>query len=306
MTTVAEAQQFILAHARSFGTESVPLAAALGRVLAQPVIADRDYPPFDRATMDGYAVQSADFQHNAEVSLRLLERIHAGDTGTQIVETGTCSKIMTGAPVPSGADAVVRVEDTQLEGDQVRFTMTSVRGGQNIARRGEDAHQNDLLLNDNLLITPQAASVLAVTGHADVVVARLPTVGIVSTGNEVIPLGAPVLPHQIRDSNAWALRGFFATCQITDVTATLAADDKAALRDTVAGLLEQKDIVVLSGGVSKGDADYVPEVLQSLGVRQVFHRVRIKPGGPLWFGVTAGGKAVFGLPGNPVSVQVAC
>jgi len=305
MTTVAEAQNCILNLAKTFGSESVDLANAYGRVLLSSIPADRDYPPFNRATMDGYAVQSTDFWEDKSTALRVLEYIHAGNPGMQPLRPGTCSKIMTGAPVPPGADAVIRVEDTREENGIVHFAITDIRVGQNIAQCGEDARQGDILLSGNQLITPQVAGVLAVAGQSQVMVARLPTVGIVSTGNEIVSVGSAILPHQIRDSNAWALRGFFARYGITDVATSIAIDDKCALRDTVAGFLAQKDIILLSGGVSKGDADYVPEVVQSLGVQQVFHRVRIKPGGPLWFGVTSTGKAVFGLPGNPVSVQVA-
>ena len=306
MTTVSEAQHSICQQAKTFGSERVALAQAFGRVLVQPIRADRDYPPFNRATMDGYAVQSADFGTGNPSGLRITGYIAAGSAALFEVAAGTCSKIMTGAAVPPGADAVIRVEDAQAENGRAFFSVDTVKAGQNIAKRGEDARQNDILISGNQLITPQVVSVLAVAGRHEVEVARLPKVGIVSTGNEVVPVGVLVLPHQIRDSNAWAMRGFLHRYGITDVTVVLAADDKAALAQAVAGLLLSEDTILLSGGVSRGDADYVPEVLQSLGVRQVFHRVRIRPGGPLWFGVALGGKAVFGLPGNPVSVQVGC
>ncbi|MDJ1484252.1 molybdopterin molybdotransferase MoeA [Cytophagaceae bacterium YF14B1] len=306
MTTVAEAQKSIISQAKSFGEETLPLEKALGRVLAQPILADRDYPPFNRSTMDGYAVQAADFLDKKLSQLQLVERIHAGSVGTQEIHSGTCSKIMTGAPVPSGADAVVRVEDTQETGGLVTFNIETVRVGQNIARQGEDAQSGQEILSNRSVITPQVSGILAVTGNAQVTVARLPKIGIISTGNEVVSLGTPVQSHQIRDSNAWVVRGFFHSYQVDEISTTLAKDDKVVLQETVAGFLADKDIIILSGGVSKGDADYVPEILQLLGVQQIFHRVRIRPGGPIWFGTTPDGKAVFGLPGNPVSVQVAC
>ena len=306
MTTVSEAQNSIRQQAKTFGYERVALGQSFGRVLVQPIRADRDYPPFNRATMDGYAVRAADFDGGNPSGLRIIEYIPAGSAALLEVGAGTCSKIMTGAAVPPGANAVIRVEDAHAENGRFFFSADTVKAGQNIAKRGEDARQGDLLITGNQIITPQVASVLAVAGQREVEVARLPRIGIVSTGTEVVPVGMPVLPHQIRESNAWAMRGFLHRCGITDVTAVLAADNKAALAQAVAGLLLSEDTILLSGGVSRGDADYVPEVLQSLGVRQVFHRVRIRPGGPLWFGVAPGGKAVFGLPGNPVSVQVGC
>ncbi len=305
MTTVAAAQTSILSFAKTFGSETVALEKAFGRVLTKPLVADRDYPPFNRSTMDGYAVQSADFLEKGLTQLRVLEYIYAGAVGNQEVISGSCCKIMTGAPVPAGADAVIRVEDTSESDGVVTFTVPGIRAGQNIAKQGEDAQNGDVVLPAGKLITPQVAGVLAVTGQAQVNVARLPKIGIISTGNEVVSVGSPILSHQIRDSNAWVLRSFFASYQITDIATTLAIDEKATLQQTVAGFLAEKDIILLSGGVSKGDADYVPEVLQALGVNQVFHRVRIRPGGPIWFGTTSDGKAVFGLPGNPVSVQVA-
>ncbi len=306
MTTFAEAQNLILEQARPFKAEQVALVDAIDRILAQPIYADRDYPPFNRAMMDGYAVQSADFGQQTAPELQIIEYLPAGRTALQTITSGTCAKIMTGAPVPEGADAVVRIEDTHAVNKQVSFLINAVKPGQNIAYQAEDAEQGSLLLARNHLITPQIMSVLAVTGNKEVTVLKPPSVGIVSTGNEVVSVENHIQSHQIRDSNAWVLRSFLRKYQITNVEAVLVADSKRAISQTIQRILAEKDIVFVSGGVSKGDADYVPEVLQSLGVQQIFHRVRIKPGGPIWFGITADGKAVFGLPGNPVSVQVGC
>lgn len=305
MTTVAEAIQLITAQAKSFGKEKVSIDEAFNRVLAQDVMADRDYPPFNRATMDGYAIQSADFLEKNRTALQVLENLFAGGVATQQVTSGTCIKIMTGAPAPQGADAIIRVEDTRQEGNKVYFTNTTVRAGQNIAKQSEDAKKGDILIPQHQWIDATVMGGLAVTGYAEVMVERLPKVAIISTGNEVVQVGQAVQPHQIRDSNTYAIKSFFRHYQIQSPITILAPDSKTALTEAVQSVLDT-NILVLSGGVSKGDADYVPEVLQSLGVKQIFHRIQIKPGAPLWFGIMPNGGAVFGLPGNPVSVQVAC
>lgn len=305
MLTIGEAQEKILQHIQSFGTTQVPLEEALHQVLAADVLSDRDYPPFHRSAMDGYAIRSADINEKKLRSLTLIGYVHAGQVaGSAPFDSGQCIKIMTGAPVPAGADAVVRIEDTVSEGSQIRFKVETVRPGQNIARQGEDARQGDLLLKAPRFIDPTVMGVLAVTGQTMVKVYRPPRVAIFSTGNEVFPVDSPLETHQIRDSNSHVLGSFFRRYPVRLSLHPPVADDKELLRQAIAPLLDN-NIIVLSGGVSMGDADYVPEVLQSLGVKELFHRVQIKPGNPLWLGISPSGGVVFGLPGNPVSVQVA-
>jgi len=303
MRSVKEAQQLILSAAKSFGVCNVSINDALGRVLAKDIVADRDYPPFNRSAMDGYAVLSSDFK-GQPVQLTVIEKLFAGQTTSHKVTSGNCIKIMTGAPVPEGADAVVRVEDTVETNGVVTFTITAVKPKQNIALQAEDAKKGELIIAKNTLLDAPAIPVLAVTGRAMVTVHQLPDVAILSTGNEIVPVDSPILSHQIRDSNSYALKSFLKQYAINNVSAIHVADDKNKLQEAIKKLLN-KNILIISGGVSKGDADYVPEVLQSLGIKEIFHRVKIKPGAPLWFGAMPGGGVVFGLPGNPVSVQVA-
>ncbi|QHT70695.1 molybdopterin molybdotransferase MoeA [Rhodocytophaga rosea] len=305
MLSIQEAVNLIIAQATSFGIEQVSLDDALGRVLAENIYADRDYPPFNRATMDGYALQSTAFSEYNPDGFSLIEHLFAGSIAQKEVVAGTCIKIMTGAPVPAGADAVIRVEDSRREGDKVYFNTNNMKPWLNIARQGEDARQGNLIIPKDQLITTQIVSGLAVTGKAQVQVAKTPDVAVLSTGNEVRQVGMEVLPHQIRDSNTFAIRYFLKKFHIHSPASHLVADNKQDLKTTLQQHLNA-DIIILSGGVSKGDADYVPEVLASLGVQQVFHRVKIKPGAPLWFGKLPAGGVVFGLPGNPVSVQVGC
>lgn len=303
MISIEEAQKLINAQARNFGVEEISIDNALNRILAEDIFADRDYPPFNRATMDGYAVVSSDFNKDKKTTLQLIGVLHAGNVSAQIVSPGTCIKIMTGAPVPEGADAVVRFEDTIENNALVEFTINTVLPKQNIASQGEDTKSNELLLEKNIKLNALSIAVLAVTGKAKIKVYKLPSVAIVSTGNEIVNVDDTIFPHQIRDSNSYSLKSFLRQYNVSSVKSVLVQDDKAALTQVLSDFMNT-DILILSGGVSKGEADYIPEVLLSLGVEEIFHRVRIKPGNPLWFGRLPDGGVVFGLPGNPVSVQV--
>lgn len=303
MISIEEAQKLINAQARNFGVEEISIDNALNRILAEDIFADRDYPPFNRATMDGYAVVSSDFNKDKKTTLQLIGVLHAGNVSAQIVSPGTCIKIMTGAPVPEGADAVVRFEDTIENNALVEFTINTVLPKQNIASQGEDTKSNELLLEKNIKLNALSIAVLAVTGKAKIKVYKLPSVAIVSTGNEIVNVDDTIFPHQIRDSNSYSLKSFLRQYNVSSVKSVLVQDDKAVLTQVLSDFMNT-DILILSGGVSKGEADYIPEVLLSLGVEEIFHRVRIKPGNPLWFGRFSDGGVIFGLPGNPVSVQV--
>lgn len=303
MISIEEAQKLINAQARNFGVEEISIDNALNRILAEDIFADRDYPPFNRATMDGYAVVSSDFNKDKKTTLQLIGVLHAGNVSAQIVSPGTCIKIMTGAPVPEGADAVVRFEDTIENKAVVEFTINTVLPKQNIASQGEDTKSNELLLEKNIKLNALSIAVLAVTGKAKIKVYKLPSVAIVSTGNEIVNVDDAIFPHQIRDSNSYSLKSFLKQYNVSSVKSVLVQDDKAVLTQVLSDFMNT-DILILSGGVSKGEADYIPEVLLSLGVQEIFHCVRIKPGNPLWFGRLPDGGVVFGLPGNPVSVQV--
>lgn len=303
MIEIEEARKFISAQARSFGEEEISIDDALNRILAEDILTDRDYPPFHRATMDGYAVIAADFKKDEKTKLQVIGTLHAGSLSSQIVTSGTCLKIMTGAPLPQGADAVVRFEDTSATNGVVEFSVDAVSPHQNIALQGEDKKKGELILAKNTKLNALSIAVLAVTGKAKIKVYKLPRIAIVSTGNEIVQVNEAILPYQIRDSNAYSLKNFLKQYSIASVKSSLVKDNKEALSNTLASLMNE-DIVIISGGVSKGEADYVPEVLTSLGVEEIFHRVKIKPGNPLWFGKLTSGGVVFGLPGNPVSVQV--
>jgi molybdopterin molybdotransferase len=303
MLTVKQAQDLINQSAKNSGIENISIHNAQGRVLAEDIFADRDYPPFNRAAMDGYAFNSKDFLEKGIRTFIITEEIYAGGLPTKKLAGGDCYKIMTGSSTPLDADTIIRVEDTEQKGNTVIFKTEDIKKGQNIAKKGEDKKENELVLKSSTVLHPPAIAALAVLGKSTLLVFKIPSVSIISTGNEVIPVDQPVLTHQIRDSNSYALKGFFENYNIPIADRRLVPDQKEKIAQAVSELIDS-DILILSGGVSMGDADYVPEVLNSLGVEKIFHKVAIKPGKPLWFGKSRRG-VVFALPGNPMSVQVA-
>ena len=307
MITFQEAQTIVKQQARSFGQERVPLEQAYGRILAETVTADRDYPPFNRSSMDGFALRIADL----EAGLRhftIVETIFAGMNATRHIGSGQCYKIMTGAPVPSDADIVIRREDTREGEGIVELALpaagkSSFRPFQNIARQGEDLRSGDLVIDRPQLCQPALMGLLASLGRKELLVQRLPRVALLTTGNEVVDVGQPVSSAQIRNSNRWLLQSFLHKNGITPSLYEHLPDQKSELHRALTAALDN-DIVILSGGVSAGDADYVPAVLEELGVKKLFHKLAIKPGKPAWCGLTTHRGMVFALPGNPFSCLV--
>ncbi len=303
MISVDQAREYILKEARPGAVEKVPLDEAGGRVLARDVPADRDYPPFNRAAMDGFALRAEDFNRDPARAIPVTQEIFAGMVGTPL-EPGECAKIMTGAPVPEGADAIIKVEDSSTPAPgMVAFSIAEVNAGRSIARKGEDAREGDVLLRKGDMVSPLAAGTLATVGAHELEVFAPLTAAILSTGDEVVPAAQKPLPHQIRDSNHHSLHHFLKTYGIAPSLREIVPDNPDRLREAAARGLRAR-ILIMTGGVSMGDADFVPEVLADLGVEKIFHKVNIKPGKPLWFGRGPEGTAVFGLPGNPLSCQV--
>ena len=272
---------------------------ALGYVLAEEVKADRDYPPFDRATRDGYAVRAEDT--TAGSSLPCAGEIKAGEALSQPLAARTCVQIMTGAPAPPGADAVVMIEHTKREGEVIHFQQTATRG-QNIVPRGSEASQGRTLLPGGTRLGYAELGLAAQVGAVKLTCAKKPRVAILSTGDEVVPADQRPDAFQIRSSNGVSLSAQVRLAGGEPVMLGIAADEVVDLREKIQrGLAE--DILVLSGGVSMGKYDLVEGVLKELGAEFYFDAVAIRPGKPAVFGI-CGGKAVFGLPGNPVSTMV--
>ena len=299
--SVTDAQQCILETVKTLGAEPVGLERSLGRVLAEDVRANRDLPPYDVSAMDGYALRSADLA-KVPVSLEIIEDIRAGDMPVRQIRSGQCSRIMTGAPLPQGADAVIRVEDTSaLQDNHVRIDI-AVKSGNDIRVRGEGMRNGAVVLTAGTEITPGVTGVLATVKRAQLQVYRHPRVAILSTGNELEGMDDPVDPDKIPNSNSYALMAQLQALGIEPDLLGIARDDPAELQEYLQRGL-RFDVLLVSGGTSVGVHDYVRPVIEALGVQMKFWRVAMKPGHPVAFGTTAGCK-FFGLPGNPVSSMV--
>lgn len=298
MITLEEALEIVLDSARPLASERVNLDEALGRILAEDVVADMDMPPFDKAAMDGYACRRADLANR----LAVIGTIPAGTASAVVIGPGQCAKIMTGAPVPQGADCVVMIEQTEtVEDGLVRFT--SAQTPDHICRKGEDIRAGRVVLSRGTRIGPPHIAVLASVGHTRSLVAGKPRVGVIASGDELVPPAARPGLSQIRNSNSAQL-----VAQLTALGA--AARDYGIVRDveadidaTLKAAFAENDVVIVSGGVSAGDFDFVPAVLRRNGVLLRFEKIAVKPGKPTVFGVSQRGYC-FGLPGNPVSTFV--
>jgi molybdopterin molybdotransferase len=300
VTTFDDARRIILQQIAHLGPERVPTLAAAGRVLATDCIAPWDMPAWDNSAMDGFAVRAADCA-DIPASLTVGGFIPAGETADTPLQSGGAIRIMTGAPIPDGADAVVPVEETEESGDHVRI-LEPVRAGQHIRFRGEDVQAGQTVIAAGTLIRSPQAGMLASMGKAMVSVHRRPTVAIVSTGDELLELGEPPAPGMIINSNSIALAAAVTEAGGIPQVLGIARDNRESHRQILSQGLEA-DMLVTSAGVSAGDRDLVREVLAELGVRQLFWMVEIKPGRPTAFGV-AGRVPVFSLPGNPVSSMI--
>ena len=302
MLTYLEAQNLIKTLSRSFGQELIDLEDADGRVLAEAVLADRDYPPFNRAMVDGFAINTGDWDKGIR-SFNIQQTIFAGQAANNALQPGACYKIMTGAPVPLSANAVVRREDAVEANGTVTFSIESIVPLQSIALKGEDMKAGQQVIKAQSVCTPAVISLLASLGKTTLQVERLPRVALFTTGDEVIDPHLPVADTQIRNSNQYLLKALLKTWLIKPIAFEHILDDKASL---IAGLSKVWDaeIIITCGGVSAGDADYLPEVLATLGVKTCFHKLAIRPGKPLWCGQLPHGGIVFALPGNPMACLV--
>ncbi len=307
---VAEAAALIQSrmqvHSRShgWGTVPVPIDAAQGEVLRQIITAERDQPPFDRVTMDGIAIRHSAFASGRR-SFTVAGTQGAGSEPVPLPDDGSCVAIMTGAALPPGADTVVPVERITRDGATASVAADyRPAPGQFVHRRASDHSQGATLLSPGCTLGPTELAILTVGGSATVEVARRPAIAVVSTGDELVDVGLPLAPTQIRASNDRAIAAALANRGFLDCERLHLPDDRAVLESTLGELLTGQDVLILTGGMSMGEFDYVPRVLADLGMELVFHKVLQRPGMPLWFGVSPGGKPVFALPGNPVSSLV--
>ena len=297
-----QAREIVLSQAGSFGREEVPLEQAFGRVLSETICADRDYPPFPRATMDGYALRYCDVESGIR-RFRVAGVIYAGGKTDISIGAGECYKIMTGAAVPASADMIVRRENVVEGGDFVELAEEPTCRLQNIAEQGEDLAAGEAVIDCPCRCEPAIIGLLASLGRTSVTIERLPRVGLLTTGNEVVPVGAPVGSLEIRNSNRWVLEAALRKGGIIPAVCAHATDDHVVLRTQLLSMMDN-DLLILCGGVSAGDADHVPSALEAVGVKKLFHKIAMRPGKPAWCGLTPSGKMVFALPGNPFSTFV--
>jgi molybdopterin molybdotransferase len=299
MISLQEATLLVLNKAHSFGKEKVYLDDAIARVLSKPIVADRDYPPFNRATMDGIAININDW-NNGIHSFQLAEIIYAGGVATKGIDSGECYKIMTGASVPASANVVVRIEDVNEQENTFTITASEVNAFQNIAVKGKDIKQQTPVIDTNVICSASVITLLASLGYHQVAVEKLPVINIITTGDEIVNITDPVNEVQVRNSNAHLLKALLHKWKIVPAACEHVKDDAALLSATVKKY-QSDDILILSGAVSAGDADFVPKVLMNAGAKKIFHKVAIRPGKPIWFGQFENGATVFALPGNPFS-----
>jgi molybdopterin molybdotransferase len=294
-----QARECVLREVRPLAgrTEEIPVLDAAGRVLAEEIAADRDYPPFDRSARDGYAVRAEDLPGE----LRVTGEVRAGEVFAGAISPGEAVEIMTGAPLPRGADAVVMIEHSQRSGERV-ITDRSPKPGDNFSARGTEARRGEVVLSAGLRLGFAEVAVLATVGRECVSVYRQPRVAILPTGDEIVEAGERPEMHQIRNSNAWSLAVQVRRAGGLAEILPIARDNEQSTRSLIERGLHS-DLLLLSGGVSAGKYDIVERVLADLGARFFFDRVLIQPGQPLVFGAV-GDKLFFGLPGNPASTMV--
>ena len=317
MISVIQALQTVLNSAQDLGFEEIPFLKSVGRILKEAIFADRDFPPFNRVSMDGIVIDYNSFK-NGQKSFKIEGIQAAGSAQIALKDSKNCIEVMTGAVAPKNANTVVRYEDVTIENGIATLNIDGISEGQNIHPKGKDGKPGDLLIQKNTIISAAEIGVLATVGKAFVKVARQPRVMIVSTGDELIGVAEIPLTHQIRRSNVFTLVSLLERLHIPSETSHI-KDNKAILKSKIATYLKEYDVLLFSGAVSKGKYDFLPEVFEELIVEKLFHKVAQRPGKPFWFGrekaivkndVSSNNHQnntiVFGFPGNPISTFVNC
>ncbi|MDX5482438.1 MAG: molybdopterin molybdotransferase MoeA [Hymenobacteraceae bacterium] len=299
MIRVEEAEAIIQAQLRNYGTASLPFEQAVGRVLAEDLRTDRDLPPYNRVAMDGIAINFDAFEQGTR-TFRISATQAAGDPPVEITSPAECVEIMTGAALPATTDTVIRYEDLQIQDGKATVVTDSITRGQSIHPQGKDKKQQDVVASANQVVSAALIGVAAAVGATELLVKKLPRTVVISTGDELVDVEENPLPYQIRRSNSYMVK---AALQQYGLQAELLhlPDEPTETKKQLQECLEEYDVIILSGGISMGKFDYVPQVLEELAVQKLFHKVQQRPGKPFWFGTQANGTVVFALPGNPVS-----
>lgn len=301
MISVEEALNLVLESTNDFDSEKVDIKDAIGRILAEDIFADRPLPPFDRVTMDGIAINFDAYQ-DENTYFEIESICPAGSPQMTMTDPSKCIEIMTGASLPIGTDTIIRYEDLVKKDNSYCITKP-VRKGQNIHTKGSDHSENAILLPKGLEIKAIDINVLATVGQAKVSVIRIPNVAVISSGDELVDIEDIPADYQIRKSNVHMISARLTQLGINSKSFHF-KDNAADIKKEVEEMLKTFDVLLMSGGVSKGKFDFIPAVLDQLGFKKIFHKVLQRPGKPFWFGVN-GNKTVFAFPGNPVST-LAC
>ena len=302
MVSVTEAADIIFSHLYKPTVENVPLQESVNRVLGEKIIADRDFPPFDRVSMDGIAIQFEAWKGGRkEFPVEFVQA--AGSQASSLKSPESCVEVMTGAVLPGKTDTVIRYEDLEVKDGKALILSDTIEPGQNVHRKGIDCKQNDDLLEPGILLSPAEVALLASVGKSYVGVFKLPKAAIISSGDELVDVTESPQSHQIRRSNTYAIESAMQLLNWKGDQFHF-SDNKDVLLKSLKTILESYEVLILSGGVSKGKFDYIPEVFEELGVKKIFHHVNQRPGKPFWFGSSRDGKIVFALPGNPVSTYM--
>ena len=303
MITVAQALQTVLNSCHNFGIEEIPFLKSMGRILKEEIVADRDFPPFNRVSMDGISIDYQQFKNGRRVFK--IEGIQAaGSRQITLKDPKNCIEVMTGAILPNHTNTVIRYEDVTLEDGIATVNIDLIKEGQNSHNKGKDRKVNDLLITQNTKISAAEMGVLATVGKSVVKVAKQPKVMIVSTGDELVGVDQIPLEYQIRRSNVFTLVSLLERLNIPSETSHI-SDDKLIIKSKIESYLYEYDVVLFSGAVSKGKYDFLPEIFEELKVYKKFHKVMQRPGKPFYFGKTDT-CTVFGFPGNPISTFVNC
>ncbi|MDQ3394366.1 MAG: molybdopterin molybdotransferase MoeA [Bacteroidota bacterium] len=302
MTTVEEASAIIQSTRIALSLIQIPISEAVGRVLQENILADRDFPPFNRVAMDGIAINFNQVREKHLIEIEDLQ--YAGQPQKQVKGLNNCLEVMTGAVLPLGCDTVIKYEDIEMVnvgGKQMaKLLVSPKRVNENVHKQGSDRKIGEVLVQKGKVISPAEVAVAATVGKVFIKVSSLPKIALISTGDELVDPATKPLAHQIRKSNTWAIKAALKENQF-DADDFHLLDDKTHLFRKLNEILELYDVLILSGGVSMGKADYVPYILEELGVTKRFHKVAQRPGKPFWFGEIKSSKIVFALPGNPVS-----
>ena len=303
MISVQEAQKIVLKNSLDFGSEKIPFIKSVGRVLKEDILADRDFPPFNRVSMDGIALDYTSFK-NGERAFFIEGIQPAGSPQISLSNNKNCIEVMTGAVLPANTNVVIRYEDVLIEHGIAKIQIEEVSYFQNIHEKGKDRKEGDILIQKNKRIAASEIGVLATVGSSKVMVAKQPKVMIISTGDELVGINETPLDHQIRMSNVYTLVSLLDRLHVSSKTDHI-SDDKPILKKKIKEYLKEFDVLLFSGAVSKGKFDFLPEVFKELGVEKLFHKVSQRPGKPFWFGQMKTCR-LFAFPGNPISTFANC